>query len=184
MELRITLDKRPSESELRALLGSLYKKAKKRSGFNFRAHPNAVYIYAFAKKNYHKNSGASWIGMLSCAVDDKEPTISLDSSRLKAQFEESSTRFGLTDTHRPLTSEQRKRIYWKLFEIADKAQRRAEREVPNPETLTDFERQAGEFNKFHARYLKRLLRKYKITDEHRVQITVEGMQKNWPYPSP
>ncbi len=177
VELRITLDKRPSESELRALLRSLYEKAKKRSGFKFRAHPSAVYIYAFAKKNYHKNSGASWIGMLSYVPDDKEPTISVNSSSLKAQFEQSSTRFGLTKS-------KRKRIYWELFKITDKAQREADRKVPNPKTLEDFTRQAGEFNKFHARYLKLLLRKYRITDKQRVQITVEGVQKNWPYPSP
>lgn len=261
VELRITLDKRPSESQLRALLGSLYEKVKKRSGFNFRAHPDAVYIYAFGKKNYHKNSGASWIGMLSLVPDDKEPTISLDSSRLKAQFEDSSiwADAGEVDSHPPrdecpgiapevfahisefaakefaggntygsvlrgirkwaktqeppveftseerkcwhshvkgmeesstrltrfrLTEERRKQIYWELFKIADKAQRGAERKVPNPKTLEDFKRQAGASNKLHARYLKRLLRKHKITDEHRVEISLEGIQKNWPEPSP
>ncbi|MFH1746193.1 MAG: hypothetical protein ABIG44_04030, partial [Planctomycetota bacterium] len=108
---------------------------------------------------------------------DKEPTIRLDSSRLKAQFEESSTRFGLTE-------EQRKKIYWELFEIEDKARREAERKVPNPKTLEDFKRRANEFNKLHTRYLMQLLRKYKITDEQRVRIFVEGTQKNWPEPSP
>lgn len=177
VELRITLEKRPSESDLRRLLRSLYEEAMDRSGFKFRAHPNAVYIYAYAKKSYRKNSGASWIGMLSCAVDDKEPAIRLDSSRLKAQFEESAARLGLTE-------QQRKKIYWELFEIEDKARREAERKVPNPKTLEDLKRQAGEFNKLHERYRKRLLRKHRITGKQRIQIIVEGMQKNWPEPSP
>lgn len=164
VELLITLDERPSEPELRALLGSLYEKAKK-------TQPDVVYIFAFGKKNYHKNSGSNWIGMLSWSRLAVASTIRINSLNLKAQFEEASRRFGMSE-------KRRKQIYWKICEIEAKARRLAEKKVPNPETLEDSMRQEGEFDKLCSRFF----RTHGISFNLRIKILVEGASKNWPEP--
>ena len=165
--MHVAVVDKPSKAELRRLLRHVLTQAREHRDGRGR-EPSIVSIAAYSKKCYHDESGGSWIGLLNynARSKDGEPTITVDSDRLKAQFERSRKRHGLS-------TKKRKEVYRKLVEAEDRAMKRAGADDP-----TKYD--ANAYGRYLVGYKKKILKKYKITEKQADQIAREGSLKNWP----
>ncbi len=172
VQLHVTVEKQPSEDDLRTLLLWLFEGVKNRSGFEFRAHPNAIYIFVYTASRYDPNQTGGWIGRIAYNENsgDTKPQVDISDLRLDAQFQKETRKFGLSE-------DQRKKIFYEAVGLEDKASMEAGKKYPN-----DLKRQSEECNRLREMYRKQLLRKFKITKEVEFQIGLEGIAKNWPMP--
>ncbi len=133
--------------------------------------PSIVTIAAYAKKCYQDESGGSWIGLLNdnAKSNDDEPTITVNGDRLKAQFERPKKKPGLS-------TKKRKYIFRKLVEAEDRAMAKAESEASKSDEIGKL------YNKYLLSYKKKIVKKYKLTEEQAAEIAREGHLKNWPMP--
>ena len=78
-----------------------------------------MYVYAYGPNTDPK--GASWIGMLryNKNVRDPGPYFRIPSSRLEAAYEKPTEKAGLSE-------QRRKRVFWELVAIEDRAMRALE----------------------------------------------------------
>jgi len=80
VDLRVLATGRPvTASNLRNLLTVLYEQAMQQTGFRFREHPSAVYIWIYTTRD---QDGSDWVGMLQKSHSDQQPNISVDENRL------------------------------------------------------------------------------------------------------
>ncbi|MCP4590916.1 MAG: hypothetical protein GY842_09230 [bacterium] len=169
--LKVVVHERPSKSALRALLQSLFDKARQRGGFKFRQHPNAVYIYAYGPNA--EPEGAVWIGMASYNENtgDSKPEIRISDSRLEAAFEKASVKAGLSER-------QRKQVFWESGSIENREMAVLEK------ALLAGKRDEGvaEADRITASGERELRRKYGLTEEELLKIKWEGATKGWPMP--
>jgi len=181
--LSVLLKDKPQESQLRALLNDLFRQSMKRTGFRFRKHPTAVYIYIYESPNHYQSGG--WLAMLSYNenVGDRTPNIDVCDEALRA-LHRPQVRFGLTE-------EQRREIFWEIVVLEDKARKEAETLYPEPELGPSFSkvlfRDAIEKQQQHAASLREqyeeiLRRQYRLTKEEVDDIGIEGVTKHWPMP--
>lgn len=172
VNLEISVATKPSEQQLRNLLLRAFEKTRRKGPGRFFKHPNAVYIFAYAKPRYHAQAAGSWIGQLLYNENngDKAPEINIAEDRLSIMFEPPADRFGLTEA-------QRKEVYYRLVDAEDRAMNKAR---ANSNDVSKFDgKKAG---RLQERYEQQICKKYKITREQAKQIGLEGAKKGWPMP--
>jgi FtsZ-interacting cell division protein ZipA len=166
--LRVIVPEKPSPLALRALLQSLFDQSNQRVGFEFRQHPNAVYIFAYAPNSVTEGARldvGTWIGFLSYNQNngDTRPEIRLSDMRLEAAYEEPTILAGLSE-------QQRKEVFWELEKIADRA------------TVAFEKGGLNEMDRIKEQGERELMTKYGLTQEQLLEISLEGVKKGWPVP--
>ncbi|MCB9852593.1 MAG: hypothetical protein H6819_05820 [Phycisphaerales bacterium] len=64
VNMEVSIDAKPTEEQLRALLMHLLTQARNRGRGKAFDRPNAVFIFAYAKQRYHAEAAGSWVGQL------------------------------------------------------------------------------------------------------------------------
>lgn len=163
----------PTETELRAEIFKRYRSAKARRGFRYHNPATNIYIYIYGTKEQARAEGIRWIGMLAISKGDKgEPRVLIDEGRLAVLSQKPEDRFGLSE-------QKRKRVFREIAAAEDRATCEAEAQVPNPWGMKQLEKQAGLTHKLQEKYRAGIERKYSLTDEQLLKISVEGVTMGW-----
>lgn len=182
--LLVTGDMTPEN--LRALLQKLYGETKKRTGFEYHEHPNAIYIYLYLEKAHYENGMAQWVAMLSQSASETTPSISVNEERLNNYGQEEEEKFGFSEA-------KRKEIWQASVLVEDRAMSESEKQFPLPDPSkasytqekanTQLDKQFDLQRSLEDKYGKELLTKYGITEDQLSEISVEAYTKSWAYPA-
>jgi hypothetical protein len=163
------------EAGLREVLLFLYDDASQRTGFQHHSNPTVIGIYAYPSREHAESGMGQWSAMLSKTPGDDEPAISIGLS--VGQSAPPSERFGFT-------TEERTQIFGRIVTDGDRAQAEAERQasVGDTATLADFTRQNDLASELEEQYKDELATEFGLTREQLSEISLEGLQNNWPLP--
>lgn len=160
---------------LETLLNDLYSSIKQRTGFEYHDHPNAIYIRAYTSQE-RAESGMQ-IAMLEKNAVNDSPLITINENQIAQLGAKSDEKFGLSE-------EQRKEI-WKAYILAERqAREEADKKYP-PEQVTTKEelRRLSEYEaNLKDKYLEDLAKKHGLTRDQLELISIEGLEKEWPFP--
>jgi len=170
VELNILLSGEISETGLKTLLNQLYSSTKARKDFKYHDCPTNIYIYAFTSKERAESGMGQWIAMLQKSPGDAKATISINERQIAQLGSKPEERFGLSE-------EERKEIWKELVLVEDRAMEEALEEYPE-----QFEKQAEMEMRLIDDYKNKLSEKYELTREQLQEISVEGVEKDWPFP--
>ena len=159
-----------TEPGLRALLNQLYSSIKARKGFKYHDSPTNIYIYAFTSKERAESGMGQWIAMLQKSPGDAKATISINERQITQLGAKPEERFGLSE-------EKRKGIWKELVLVEDRAMEEALEQYPE-----EFEKQVEMERRLIDDYKNKLAEKYELTREQLQEISVEGVEKDWPFP--
>lgn len=168
--LNVLVSGKISEPGLRALLNQLYSSVKARRGFKYHDSPTNIYIYAFTSKERAGSGMGQWIAMLRKSYGDVKPTISINERQIAQLGAKPEEQFGLSE-------EKRKEIWKELVLIEDRAMEEALEQYPE-----EFEKQVEMERRLIDEYQNKLAEKYELTREQLQEISVEGVEKDWPFP--
>ena len=159
-----------SEAGLKTLLNQLYSSTKARKGFKYHDSPTSIYIYAYTSKERAESGMAQWIAMLQKAQAETKPTININERQLAQLGAEPEERFGLSE-------EKRKEIWKELILIEDRAMKEAEKRYPEQwEKEIEMQRRLIDENE------NKLAEKYELSPDQLGKISIEGLEKDWPFP--
>ena len=155
---------------LRILLNQLYSSTKAKKGFKYHDSPTSIYIYAYTSKERAESGMGQWIAMLQKADAETSPTISINERQIAQLGAEPEERFGLSE-------EKRKEIWKELILIEDRAMEEALKRYPKElEKQIEMERRLIDERK------SKLAEKNGLTHEEIREISIEGLEKDWPFP--
>lgn len=160
------------------LLTFLYDKTSKRTGFKHHKNPTNIYIYAYTTKDKAESGMAQWIGMISKSYNDTRPKIDISEIQLNSLTLKSKVKFGLAEN-------ERLKIWNKIINLEDKAQKEADLKYPLDKTgitQADIKNNGALNNKLTDKYEKELAVEYGILVPIIDSIGVEGLTKGWPFP--
>jgi len=170
---------------LMALLGNLYYKTIKRTGFKYHDNPNAIYIYAYLDKEHYAGSLGGWVAMLSQNVSENSPTINFDDNQLSQIGKVPEEKFGLSE-------DKRKEIWQAIVQSENRARVESEKQYPLPDPTqasytqekfnAQWEKQIDLQYSLQDKYSAEILTKYDITQDQFDDIAAEGITKSWAFP--
>lgn len=166
-----------TKQKVRELLTSLYDKTIKRTGFKYHSNPTNIFIYVYTSKE-KAESGDLWIGMIWKSYYDTQPKIRISDTQLNSLTLKPVKKFGLSESIR-------REIYYKSFEIEDRADKEANIIYPLDKadiTIKDIKKNGAISDKLLEKYNKKLAVEYKIDIAIIDSIFREGIKKGWPYP--
>ena len=113
--------------------------------------------------------------MLSKTPLDDEPIVRIGLS--VGRSEPPSERFGLT-------TQERVQVFQRILTAGDRGQADAEREAPigDTPTLADFQKQGDLASELEEQYKGELASELGLTRDQLDEISLEGLQNNWPFP--
>jgi hypothetical protein len=170
------LNKPGTKEGLENTIINIYEENKNEGGYKNFTEPTVVTIYLFTSENKVKEMPDQWIAMLSKGPDDSMPRISIDDLKLKSQA-------GLNDTHKSedeielerLTKYLQKRglklcaFYKQIGDMELDCIHKADKRYP------DFGINHGDYaEKLMVAERKKLIKKYKISDETLISVNVFG----------
>lgn len=174
------------------LLVHLYDSIMNTSGYKYHTSPNSCNIFIFLSNEHYESDMGQWIGNISKAKADTNPTIKLD----EVQF----NLIGETDIIiNNLSLEKRKEIWIKVVAAEDKSNQLAEKRYPIQITDAQLEN-IDEINKhreraqrnsnkhyeyadeLHKKYREEIIKEYQISEEILSSISNEGLANGWPFP--
>ncbi len=159
----------PTEAELRTEIFKRYRSAKARRGFRYYNPATNIYIYVYGTKEQARAQGIRWIGMLAISKGDKgEPRVVVDEGRLAALSQKPEDRFGLSE-------QRRKRVFREIAAAEDRATREAMARVPDSQVMKQIDLES----KLQEKYRAEIARKYNLTEDQLLKISVEGVTKGW-----
>jgi len=170
VELNILVSGEISETGLKTLLNQLYSSTKARKGFKYHDSPTNIYIYAFTSKERAESGMGQWIAMLQKSPGDAKATISINERQITQLGAKPEERFGLSE-------EERKQIWKEFVSAEDRATEEALEEYPK-----EFEKQVEMERRLNDDYKNKLAEKYELTREQLQEISVEAVEKDWPFP--
>ena len=165
------------EAGLREVLRLLYDEASQRTGFQYHSTPTVIGIYAYPSREHAESGMGQWSAMLSKTPGDDEPAISIGLS--VGQPQPPPERFGFT-------TDERMQIFRRIVTAGDRGQADAESQAPlgDTPTLADLTRQTDLASELEEKYKGELAAELGLTREQLSEISLEGLQNNWPFPQP
>lgn len=155
---------------LKILLDQLYSSTKAKKGFKYHDSPTSIYIYAYTSKERAESGMGQWIAMLQKADAETSPTISINERQIAQLGAEPEERFGLSE-------EKRKEIWKELILIEDRAMEEALKRYPK-----ELEKQIEMERRLIDEHKNRLAEENGLTQEEIKRISIEGLEKDWPFP--
>jgi hypothetical protein len=128
-----------------------------------------IFIFVYNTRAHHASGEGQWIGMMRRVGDDAKVETEVRKHLIAGLAAKPTARFGLTE-------KQRKAVFQELFRADDRATREAEKRYRKPIKRAEYQRDQSE------KYKAEIAKKYKLTTDQLLKITVEGMGKNWPAP--
>lgn len=171
VEVNVLVSGEISEAGLKTVLSQLHSSTKARKGFKYHDSPTNIYIYAFTSKERAASGMGQWIAMLQEGPGDPKPTISINERQIAQLGAEPEERFGLSE-------EKRKQIWKELVLMEDRAMEETIQRYPQ-----DIKKQAEMENRLIDEYKDKLAEEHGLTREQLDEISVEGVEKDWPFPS-
>ncbi|MBX3493405.1 MAG: hypothetical protein KF899_10605 [Parvibaculum sp.] len=160
----------PSEAEIRTELTDRYRAAMARRGFEYHNPATNIYIYIYGSEEQARAGQGLWVGMLAkSALNNGEPQITISESRLAALSNAPEDRFGLSE-------DQRKRVFRETVASENRATKEAMARVPNSELMKQIQLEGELMEKYKGE----VARKYGLSEEQMLQISVEGIKSGWP----
>jgi hypothetical protein len=187
VEIHAILNSPATEDQLRSLLGHLYGQAKVRKGFKFHNTPNAIYLYLYPSREHYDSPGPSWLAMLdyNANTGQVQPSITVREDAIKAQLVTPETKMGLSES-------ARKEIFKELWCIETRSNLTSQRLFPMPDPKQSgysseqirvmMRKQDDCFTRLKKEAEAELCQHYKVKEKELLDITVEGIHKNWPQP--
>lgn len=171
-----------TEPGLRQLLQKMYHEARAARGFKYHGgKPTHVFIYLYTSREHFRSGMGQWIAMLSKVGEDSQPE-----SRVKTELISQLT--AKPEVKHGLSESKRKEIFTASVRAEDRAHKNAQRLYPlkpghsQAEATAQFRKQAEALNSLTEEYEEEVARRYGITEEQLSEISVEGLEKNWPMP--
>jgi hypothetical protein len=172
IEQRIVVSGVPTKAELEADILKRYRAAKARRGFRYHNPATNIYIYVYGTKQQARAGQGLWIGMVAMGLSDKgEPRVLINEERLAALSQAPEERFGLPE-------QERKKVFREIAAAEDRATREAMARVSD----SQFRKQIELERKLEEKYTAEVARKYNLTEDQLLKISVEGVEKGWPAP--
>lgn len=169
IEQHIAVSGVPTEAELRVEILKRYRSAKARGGFRYHNPATNIYIYIYGTKEQASREGGRWIGMIAMgSLDKAEPRVVINQTRLAALSQKPEDRFGLLE-------QERKKVFRKVWAAEDRARREAMARVPDSQVMKQIDLES----KLQEKYRAEIARKYNLTDDQLLKISVEGVMKGW-----
>ena len=181
VEIVVFLEEHVTEEKLRTLLQHLYREAKSRGPFQYREHPNFVFIYV------HAREGQDWVAMGS-ETAGTEFAIDIRDKLLATVNDPPVVKFGLT--------EDRRQMIWRdIVRIEDRASREAKEMYAYPMPKSDprytetaaqmqLQKQADYETALRTKYSLELAESVGLTLEQVDEIGDEGVTNWWEMPDP
>ncbi len=174
------------------LLVHLYDSLMSTDGYKYHNSPTSCNIFLFLSHEHYESGMAQWVGNISKAKTNTEPSIRLGKEQFNLITQKEEIINGLT-------LDKRKEIWNKLIEAEDKSNTLAEEKFPikitdkQLENIDDIEKhreRAQSNSSRHYEYAEELLNKYKmdivaeyqISEEILNSISGEGLANGWPFP--
>lgn len=185
-ELHAVVSGTLTELGLRQLLQKLYDEANAARGFKHHGgKPSHVFIYLYTSRDHFKSGMGQWIAMLS-KIGENAPV----DTRVKAEL--ISQLGAKPEVKHGLPESQRKELFRAIVTAEDRADADAQRMYPLSDPLkpgysqakarAKVRKQADARNTLGEKYKAEVARKYGVTEEQLQDISVEGIEKNWPMP--
>jgi hypothetical protein len=172
IEQHIAVSGVPTEAELRVEILKRYRSAKARGDFRYHNPATNIYIYIYGTNEQASFKGGSWIGMIAMGPLDKgEPRVVINETRLAALSQKPEDRFGLSE-------QKRKRVFREIAAAEDRATREAMAQVPDSQVMKQIDLEV----KLQEKYRAEIARKYNLTEDQLLKISVEGVTKGWVIP--
>lgn len=132
-----------------------------------------IFIYIYASKEHADSGMGQWIGMVSKYADSSKPSLMFDELQINALSETPEITLGLSEL-------ERKEIWNKIIHAEDRAFAEAEKVYPDTEPYEDYSDLAMELI---DKYMAELAWETGLSLEELDEIGLEGMVKNWPFPT-
>lgn len=161
VRMEILIPETTTEEKLRDTLLDLYQSARSRTISRYNQPPSGVRITAYTSKELADSGMGQWIGMISILPGDTEPTIKINEKQLEQLGKKPETIFGLSE-------KKRIDIYMDYVRAEDKASPYKGDEIAYESAL--------------HKNVKKLIKKYKITQVQLDKIIDEANEKDWPLP--
>lgn len=159
----------PSKADLKAEISKRYRAALARRGFRYHNPATNIYIYVYGTEEQARAGQGLWIGMLAKSYSDKGvPEVMVNDERLAALSATPEKRFGLSEA-------QRKQVFREVADAEDRATREAMARVPDSQIMKQIELERELTEKYKAE----VARKYGLTKDHLLKISVEGVRNGW-----
>ena len=174
------------ESGLRQLLQKLYDETRTTRGFKYNGgRPTHIFIYLYTSHAHFKSGMGQWIAMLSKVGDDSQLDINVKTELISQLTAEPEVKHGLLEY-------KRKEIFKAIVTAEDRADEDAQRMHPIPDPLkpgysrekvgTQWKNQIEAFISLEKKYKTEVANRYGITEEQLLDISLEGIEMNWPMP--
>jgi hypothetical protein len=161
-----------SKESLSYLLNELYRKAlAEASGINDR--PVVIDIKAYTSEEHATSGAAQWIGWIVKNGVDSQPTISFYEELFNTQNQTQGIKFGLTEA-------ERKQTWQDIVRAEVRAEEEALQQYPNMQPFDEFKKLEDEIS---LRNKSELAQEKGLSLEQLEEIRIEGLTKNWPFPS-
>ncbi|HET6441879.1 MAG TPA: hypothetical protein VFH53_05830 [Phycisphaerae bacterium] len=176
-----------TKESLERLLLELYSKAESVKSFKHHGgRATHVFVYLYTSREHFESGMGQWIAMLSKVGSDASPEMCVESELISQLGAAPETRYGISEA-------KRKEIFKAIVVAEDRATEEAERLHPMPDPLkagfsqakakAQFEKQAETNQRLVEEYKAELAKQYGLTKEQLQEISVEGIEENWPMPS-
>lgn len=179
--LHIVVNGQLTRASLEELLNRVYRET---AATPSKHHGRVTHVAVFAyETEAHARAGmAQWIGMIRRIGSSGRVELEIRGDRLAAMGRPSEKRFGLSE-------DQRKDAWREKVTASDRAIRDAMTKYPDPPPSAGRDQVAATLRR-QTEYQRGLVKeaeaaitkRYKITADQLLQISVEAHEKNWPFP--
>ncbi len=186
IELHAVVSGTLTELGLKQLLQKLYDEANATRGFKYHGgKPTHVFIYLYTSRDHFKSGMGQWIAMLSKIGQNSRVDTQVKTELISQLDAKPEVKHGLPES-------KRKEIFRAIVTAEDRAHADAQRMYPLPDPLkpgysqakasAQVMKQAEALNTLSEKYKAEVAKRYGITEEQLRDISVEGIEKNWPMP--
>jgi hypothetical protein len=186
VELHAVVSGTLTELGLKQLLQKLYDEANAMRGFKYHGgKPTHVFIYLYTSREHFKSGMGQWIAMLSKIGENSRVDTKVKTELISQLDAKPEVKHGLPES-------KRKEIFKATVTAEDRANADVQRMYPPPDPLKpDYSqakasaqvmKQADALNTLGKKYKAEVAKRYGITEEQLRDISVEGIEKNWPMP--
>lgn len=171
--------------DLVAVLEEVYQKTSTETGFKYHAVPSHIFIYAYPSREHAASGMGQWLGMIDRVGDQDVSHLTVSDERLAGNATPAETKFGLTE-------EKRKLVFQEIVQAEDRAAGEAEARHPTPDPLKPGYSSAAVLRALHKEqklkdqlesgYKQQLANQYHLSRKQLVEISSEGVKRNWPFP--
>jgi len=186
IELHAVVSGTLTELGLKQLLQKLYDEANATRGFKYHGgKPTHVFIYLYTSRDHFESGMGQWIAMLSKIGENSRVNTQVNTELISQLDAKPGIKHGLPES-------KRKEIFRTIVTAEDRANADAQRMFPLPDPLkpgysqakarAQVMKQSEALNTLTKKYETEVAKRYGITEEQLLDISVEGIEKNWPMP--